>query len=350
MADGIALRINKDSAGPDPAYTAQAERFFNAANMMPGAGPLAARDGVRLGTGSVCAVSASGLQVDVSPVVGMVKHAVPSGGDYLAVVPELRSKTLGAKPGAGLKRHDAVVLDIEDEDETAHKTTSNRDLDIVLVTGTPTSGTPTAPAAGPMQLVIGVVAFDGPNTPTIYPTNQRYFWASGGIGVVHSQAERDAIANPYDGLMVYRKDLATSSNPFDYRANGAWVSPGSVVGSSDDAGPVAVVPTGSWIQNSDAAPEGPAPLTIQKKNSIVVLDGSWERTSDLSAGGWVQYATITAEYRPTRIVTANLSVPNGQNTSVRSRVHPSGVIELNLDGSELDDDEKVWFDMTWVKA
>ena len=93
------------------------------------------------------------------------------------------------------------MLDVSDEDVT-EKPTVLREGNIVVLAGSATSGTPTAPAADTMQFEIGQVAFDGTSTPTIHPTNPRYVWAAGGIGVVFSATERDNLPayNGHEGL------------------------------------------------------------------------------------------------------------------------------------------------------
>ncbi|MGH8876365.1 MAG: hypothetical protein ACRD0P_03325, partial [Stackebrandtia sp.] len=211
MADGVALRLNQVS------YTAQSERLFAALGLMPDqASGLAVREGRRLGPGLECTISGDGLSVVVQPGVCTVSHALTAGGDYQVAVAAAVTKTLGAKPGVGLKRRDTVVVDVLDADVT-QKATALREANIALLSGAATSGTPVAPAAGTMQFEIGQVHFDGTNTPVIQATNPRYTWAAGGIGKVYSTTERNALA-AYDGLVVYRADL----NQFQERVAGAW--------------------------------------------------------------------------------------------------------------------------------
>lgn len=216
MADGVALRINQR------AYTAQEERLLAALGYMPDqASGLAVREGRRLGPGLECSISGDGLSVIVQPGVCVVNHALAAGGDYQVAIPAQVTKTLGAKPGAGQKRRDTVVVDVLDADVT-QKATALREANIALLAGTPTSGTPVAPAAGTMQFEIGQVHFDGTNTPIIQATNPRFTWAVGGIGVVFSQAERNAMED-YDGQKIYRADLGI----FQERAAGAWRDEGA---------------------------------------------------------------------------------------------------------------------------
>lgn len=225
MADGIALRLNRDPVTLLPEYTAQDERLLAGLSLTAdGTGGLMTREGKRLGAGLEVTVSGDGLNAVVAPGLAVVNHALATGGDYHVAIPAQVTKALGAKPAPGLKRRDAVVVDVSDED-VAQKATSLREANIGFVTGAETSGTPTTPAAGTMQFTIGVVAFDGANTPFIFPTNPRYTWAAGGIGVVFSQAERDALP-AYNGMKVYREDL----NTFQQRRNGAWEDEGVVTG------------------------------------------------------------------------------------------------------------------------
>jgi hypothetical protein len=218
VADGMALRINRDPSTGGVDYTAQDERLIAALGVMPdGASGLMSREGKRLGPGLECAISGDGLSVVVQPGLAVVNHALSSGGDYQVAIGTARTKTLAAKPGSGLNRRDTVVIDVQDEDHAAQKPTTLREVNILILQGTNASGTPTAPAAGTMQFEIGQVNFAGTGTPTIHPTNPRYTWAAGGIGVVHSQSERDGLSG-YDGLVVHRKDTGL----FEGRAGGAW--------------------------------------------------------------------------------------------------------------------------------
>lgn len=211
MADGVALRLNQRP------YTGQEDRLLAALALVPDqASGLAVREGRRLGPGLEVTISADGLNAVVQPGVCAVNHALAAGGDYWAAFPAVVNKALAAKPATGQKRRDTVVVDVSDADVT-QKPTALREANIVILAGVATSGTPTAPAAGTMQFEIAQVAFDGTNTPTINPTNARFTWAAGGIGVVFSQAERNALT-AYDGLVVYRRDL----NLLEIRRNGAW--------------------------------------------------------------------------------------------------------------------------------
>ena len=222
MADGVVLRINKDPVSLLPEYAAQHERFFAAVGMVADANSgLAVREGKRLGPGLEVTVNADGLSVDVQPGLAVVRHALDTGGDYHVAIPVAVNKVLAAKPGVGLKRRDLVVLDVLDED-TAEKPTTAREVNIEVLEGTPTAGTPTAPAAGLMRMQLAQVHFDGTSTPIIQPTNIPQTWASGGIGVVFSLAERDNIT-AYDGMKIYRSDLSL----WQGRRDGVWVDEGS---------------------------------------------------------------------------------------------------------------------------
>lgn len=218
MADGVALRLNRDPSTGGVEYTAQDERLLAALGVMPdGASGLMTREGKRLGPGLECSISGDGLSVVVQPGVCVVNHALAAGGDYQVAIGAARTKALAAKPGTGLNRRDTVVVDVADEDVT-QKATTLREANIAVLQGTNTSGTPTAPAAGTMQFEIGQVNFAGTGTPTIQPTNPRYTWAAGGIGVVYSAAERNALS-AYNGLVIYRAD----THKYEARVNGAWV-------------------------------------------------------------------------------------------------------------------------------
>src|SRR5918992_1248109 len=102
MADGVALRINRDPATGGGDQTPHGPRLIAALGLMPdGASGLMAREGKRLGPGLECAISGDGLSVVVQPGLSVVNHALSAGGDYQVAIPAARTKTLFAKPGSG---------------------------------------------------------------------------------------------------------------------------------------------------------------------------------------------------------------------------------------------------------
>lgn len=288
MADGVALRLNSDPSTGLPEYSAKDERLLAAMPLMPGQSPLRIREGRRLGPGLEVAITPDGLFVTVQPGLAVVQHAVNSGGDYQVAIPAVVTRALGAKPGAGLKRRDTVVVDVADED-VGEKPTGLREANIGVLVGDATAGAPTAPAAGTMQFEIGQLHFDGTNTPIINPTNPRYTWAAGGVGVVFSQAEEDGILGAYDGMKIYRDDL----DRFRERVAGAFRNEG---GSIDDTGWLASQ-AGTVVVNSGWADNG---SRIRKRGNWVRLELSVTRVgADIASGDFADslVATVAAAYR-----------------------------------------------------
>lgn len=326
MADGVALRLNSDPATGLPEYSAKDERLLAAMALMPGQSPLRIREGRRLGAGLEVAITPDGLSVTVQPGLAVVQHAVNSGGDYHVAIPAEVTKALGAKPGAGLKRRDTVVVDVADED-VGEKPTGLRETSIVLLAGASTSGTPSAPAAGQMQYEIGQVHFDGTNTPTINPTNPRYTWAVGGIGVVFSQAEEDGILGAYDGMKIYRDDL----DRFRERVAGEWRDEG---GSVIDTGWLPAQ-NGTIVANSGWADAG---TRLRKVGNRVRLELAVVRVgANLGSGDFANsdVATLALAYRPSVESSAAVLPAVGVCASGMVTFHtfPSGIVQAT--GSNL---------------
>lgn len=216
MADGFANRINADPVDGTPTYSAQAERLFAAALLMPGSSALRARGGVRLGGGFSVSVAGDSTSVTVQPGVAVIDAPNSSSGPYIVAIPTAKTLTMPAKPGAGLSRNDRVVVRVYDEDVPENPTTL-REARVELVTGTAASS-PAVPAVPTMAL--SVAQLNTTSTTTTLTSNVPWYsWAAGAVGVCRSQADRDSLT-PYDGLVVYREDLDT----FEARVNGAWVT------------------------------------------------------------------------------------------------------------------------------
>ncbi len=214
MADGYANRLNADPVDGTPQYPALAERLFGALALMPDTSALRARPGRRLGAGLELAVAADGLTATVQPGVCVVPAPDATSGPYVVAIPTAVTLTLPAKPGSGLQRRDRVVVRVYDEEIAALGTTL-RESRVELVTGT-AAASPSAPALPLMAYEVGQLNSTSTAT-TLYSTNLARTWSAGGVGVVYSQAERDALT-AYDGLVVYREDLGYH----EHRAGGAW--------------------------------------------------------------------------------------------------------------------------------
>lgn len=214
MADGYVLRLNADPVDGTPQYPALAERLFSLIGIAPGSSALRGQTGRRLGPGLELAVAGDSLTATVQPGVCVVPAPNATNGPYIAVVNAAKTITMPAKPGAGLQRRDRVVVRVYDE-EVAEAPTTLREARVELVTGT-AAASPSAPALPLMSYEIGQLNTTS-TTTTVYSTNLVRTWSPGGIGVVQSQSERDALAL-YDGLVVYRDDI----DELQARMGGAW--------------------------------------------------------------------------------------------------------------------------------
>ncbi len=327
MADGYANRINADPVDGVPEYPAQAERLFAALGLMPDSSALRARPGRRLGSGLELAVAADGLSVTVQPGLCVVPAPDSVNGAYVVAIPTAVTLTLPAKPGSGLQRRDRVVVRVYDEDIAALGTTL-RESRVELVTGTAASS-PSAPALPLVAYEIGQLNSTSTAT-TVYSTNLARTWSAGGIGVVASQTERDALT-AYDGLKVYRTDVSR----FEQRVAGAWQI------EQEDTGYTLLPPSGSWEQDANR------PLRVRRVHKTVVLDGGWKRVSvGYSAGVWTSFATVPAGMRPPQTVQAPYSLTGEEKGEVR--VTAAGDVEVNADTGGVPVNVSIYFNVTWL--
>lgn len=218
MANGYVNRLNADSADGMPQYPALAERLFALPSLAPGLNSLDAKEGRRLGGGLDWAISADGLNVVVQPGTCVIASPDAVNGPYVVAIPTAVTLPLPARPAAGQYRRSRVIVRVYDE-EYAGAATTLREVRVELVNGTAQSANPpSVPALPALSLALGQVLQDS-TSATVYSsgaTSSRT-WAAGGIGVVYSQADRDALAQ-YDGLVVYRDDLDT----YEGRIAGSW--------------------------------------------------------------------------------------------------------------------------------
>lgn len=333
MANGYANRLNADPVDGTPVYPAQAERHFLALGLMPDSGALRARAGRRLGAGLELAVAGDGLSATVQPGTCVVPAPDSVSGPYAVAIPTAVTLTLPARPASGMQRRDRVVVRVYDEEIAALGTTL-RESRVELVTGTAASS-PTAPALPTMAYEVGQLNSTSAAT-TVYSTNLARTWSAGGIGVVASQAERDAL-NAYNGLKVYREDV----NRFESRITGAWQI------DNEDTGYVLVNASGgAWSQHATR------PVRVRRIGKNVILDGGWTRwaTSGYAGGVWTAFGVVPADMRPPNAVQGTVSAQAGERGHVR--VDTAGNVELFAEASTggFSANRDIFFNLTWYVA
>lgn len=317
MADGFANRLNADPVGGTPTYSAQAERLFALLGAAPGATALQARAGRRLGSGLELTVAADGLSATVQPGICVVPAPNSTSGPYVCAIPTAKTITLPAKPGAGLQRRDLVVVRVYDED-IAEAPTTLREVRIELVTGS-AAASPSAPALPLMAYTVGELNSTSTAT-TVQSTNLSRTWSAGGVGVVYSQTERDALAL-YDGLIVYRDDL----DVFDHRVAGAWQQwPETDTGWTTLGGPAGAFTNATFH-----------PVRVRRRGPHVTLQGTLERSPSQTwgpASPIVDLWTLATTYRPDR-TTYLFATTIDYRYSVRVYVDESGVVRIGHSGT-----------------
>ncbi len=207
MPDGVALWFNQVP------YDAAALRQL-VGGLVASGGQLLPRPGKRPGVGLEVTVGGTPESAVIQPGCCVVGDGTTTA--YPVTLPAAVSKPLAARPASGQSRVDLVIVRVYDTD--VHGTTALREVDVEVITGTPSAGTPTVPTlpAGALRLAqlavpaSGTVAVSNPAQRTAGP---------GGIIPVAGTTERAAIVSPYNGLVIYREDV----DIYEGRIAGTWV-------------------------------------------------------------------------------------------------------------------------------
>jgi len=190
-----------NASGGTPAYTAAETRQLMALALQYNGRTLGARAGVRPG-GNALNTELSGTTITVRAGVACVDPALTTAqGPYWVPLPADETHTLTAAH-ATLPRKDITILRVYDHDEDS---SGQRKAQSEYLTGT-AAASPAEPAvpAGAFRLATIDVPASGGGSPTV-TINHPFTAAAGGITVVRTQTERDALAG-YDGTACYRRD------------------------------------------------------------------------------------------------------------------------------------------------
>lgn len=200
---GVALPINASSGSP--AYDARAFRAAMAAHKMWDGIPLAGRQGLRpMGGSNANIVTLSGSTITVGLHVGVIAPGwATTTGSYDVAM------TVAETPGpltpadATNPRKDIVIGRVYDNDESPSGLRLYRSEYIAGSAG-PSPAEPAVPQ-GAIRIATIDVPMNGGGSPVV-TNNYRYEVSAGGILPVRDFSERDAIVNPYGGMVVYRMD------------------------------------------------------------------------------------------------------------------------------------------------
>jgi hypothetical protein len=197
----------------DDAWNGAALRHLEGVLMLP-SGHLSSVTGKRIGSGLELSINGSNQPV-VQAGSGVI--AGPADGDGAYKFAVASAVTLAAAiplAGAGLKRHDRMVVQLRDADVAAFGT-ALKEVSVERLAGTEAASP--SPVAEPLgALTVGLIEATA-STRTLLPHTVPRTAALGGIVPVGSQAARDALP-AYDGLTVYRED----SDVFEARISGGW--------------------------------------------------------------------------------------------------------------------------------
>lgn len=183
------------------AYAASDERLLSSGLWMPGAStaPFSARAGRRVnGTGLSVSVGGAPEAWTVTPGWGVIYDAAYAAqGPFNFEIPAAKTANMPARPATGLSRIDLIVARIYDTDIGVGAV---KEVKIELVPGDAASPA-TAPAIPALSLVLATLSVPAAGAITVTQSTQRTV-AAGGILPVATTAERDALPNPWRGLVV----------------------------------------------------------------------------------------------------------------------------------------------------
>lgn len=198
---GFALPI--DASAGAPSFSGRQHRNGMAAFSAWDGVPLAGRSGIRpMGGTAANIVTLSGTTITIGTHVGTVSPGWSTlTGLYQVALTVAETKTLTAQ-GAN-PRKDIVVGRVYDD---AEFTSGLRTYQSEYIAGTP-APSPIEPSVptGAIKLAVIDVPASGGGSPVVTQTYP-YTAAAGGMLVVRTQAERDALSNPYSGQQVWRVD------------------------------------------------------------------------------------------------------------------------------------------------
>jgi hypothetical protein len=204
-ASSVPIRVMALASG----ITADSQRFAYQAELDPAGPTLMARTGLfPTGANPADLIKVTALQAKVTPFQAFIGGDGDDQPGYRVTVDE--DVVLTFAPGSGGDpRIDLVVVRVRDN---PHDASGVQTGSVEIIPGTP-AATPAAPAVPVTTLALWQVLVPGSTTGAVgldfavARTNRRvYTAASGGALRVPSQAIRDSIPVPFEGMTVWRED------------------------------------------------------------------------------------------------------------------------------------------------
>lgn len=200
---GVALAINANAGAPT--YSARAFREAVAGLKMFDGVALSGRQGIRpMGGTAANVVTVSGSTITVNLHAGQVSPSWASiTGTYDVALTVIETHSLTPADVTN-PRKDIVVGRVYDEDESANGGLRLYRTEYLVGTPGPSPAEQSVPV-GAFKIATIDVPKVGSGSAAV-TNNYAFTVAAGGVLPVRSQAERDAISNPGNGLTVHRMD------------------------------------------------------------------------------------------------------------------------------------------------
>lgn len=318
------------SAGA-PAYSGQELRIGTVTPWCVGDGTgLGVRSGVRQSGGGtdlrVQAQSSPNMTVKVSPGVAVIQGASSAlQGAYTYALDAVTNLTIGAAH-ASLTRVDRIAVRIRD---STFDTSGARDSGLVVIAGTPGSGTPALPVDATYYTLalVTVVALDTAiNTGDI--TDQRTNFAAVGGTIQCTSATRPA--SPNTGQRIWESDTAL----FLWWDGSGWVPDGKqrisqqILGSTTASVTFSSIP--QYFTGLELMVTGRSTAAVTADNVTIRVNGdsgpnysvdSWQTNQTGGLSGNVSYNVVTA------VTSANVGDIYGAS-SADARMSGSVIIDL----------------------
>lgn len=287
-----------------PAYSGQELRIGTVTPWCVGDGTgLGVRSGVRQSGGGtdlrVQAQASPNMTVKVSPGVAVIQGASSAlQGAYTYALDAVTNLTIGAAH-ASLTRVDRIAVRIRD---STFDTSGARDSGLVVIAGTPGSGTPALPVDATYYTLalVTVVALDTAiNTGDI--TDQRTNFAAAGGTIQCTSATRPA--SPTSGQRIWESDTAL----FLWWDGSNWVPDGKqrisqqILGGSTASVTFSSIP--QYFTGLELMITGRSSAAVTMDNVLVRVNGdtgtnytvvSWQVNQGGGLSGNVGYGTVTS--------------------------------------------------------
>ncbi|MEV5710182.1 hypothetical protein [Actinoallomurus sp. NPDC052274] len=287
------------------------------------ASAVSARGGVLPAAGAepLQVSAATGMQITINPGFCIVPNATSSlYGAYRMALLSQGTITLDTSDAVN-PRIDLVVAQVVDNGDATSV------AQIAVLTGT-AAPVPAAPSITGLHVVVLAQIAVAANVTSIVAANitdkRQFTTVPGGRLDVNSQAERDAIVNPPDGMKIFRRD--TGNEEIYKKSSSSWL----IIGTVTDSGWITWPTSGTNVQLNAGSPAyrkvqaGPQPRvyfrgSLKPNTNLAIV-------MDLTVSGGMLFGTLPAGYRPASDVYVTAATSLTSQPAARLRIGSNGQV------------------------